>query len=123
MDRFLAYGPGQRCLIGKIAIGQGIAYLLIVALARPLTTSYLRQAEIMPLWAWGLLLAGLGGLFWRTAGQRRDMWGRLVAVAMLGIQVWLATTFAMAGALTAIGMYIPIVLVIFGEAVFVQDKR
>lgn len=120
--RLIPNGPGPRRLIGQIAVGQGIAYLLIVLLNRPLTASYQRQLEIAPLWVWGAMLCGLGGLFWWTATRyRRQMFGRLVAVAMLGLQVWFATTFAMAGALTAVGQYVPIVLVVFLEAVFVRD--
>jgi predicted MFS family arabinose efflux permease len=123
MSRYLiSRGIGQRRLIGQIAVGQGIAYWLIVLLNRPLTTTYQRQIEIAPLWVWGTLLLTLGGLFWWTAYQyRHRMFGRFVAAAMLGLQVWFAVTFAMAGALTAIGQYIPIVLVVFLEAVFVNS--
>ena len=120
--RLIPNGPGPRRLIGQIAVGQGIAYLLIVLMSRPLTASYQRQLEIAPLWVWGAILIVLGGLFWWTSmHHRRQMFGRLTAVAMLGLQVWFATTFAMAGASTAVGQYIPIVFVVFLEAVFVRD--
>lgn len=125
MSRYLiSRGIGQRRLVGQIAVGQGIAYWLIVLLNRPLTTTYQRQIEIAPLWLWGTLLLTLGFLFWRTAYRYRcQMFGRFVAVAMLGLQVWFAVTFAMAGALTAVGQYIPIVLVVFLEAVFVNGDE
>ena len=110
-------GPGQRRLIGQIAIGQGVAYWAIHLLNRPLTTSYQTQVDIMPLWAWGWMLA----VVFTTGDHRRYVWGRLVAIAMLAVQVWFASTFAISGALTAIGMYIPIVVVVFGEAVFIRD--
>lgn len=125
MSRYLiSRGIGQRRLVGQISVGQGIAYWLIVLLNRPLTTSYQRQLEVAPLWVWGTALLTLGFLFWWTAYRyRRQVFGRLVAVAMLGLQVWFAVTFAMAGALTAVGQYIPIVFVVFLEAVFVNGDE
>lgn len=114
-------GPECRRLIGQIAVGQGIAYACVVLFRLPLTASYHRQAEIMPLAAWALLLITFGFAFILTSGKhRRRLTGRLVAAAMLGLQVWFATTFAMTGALTAVGQYIPIAIVVLGEAVFIK---
>ena len=121
MVRHMA-GDGRRRLIGQIAVGQGIAYLLIVLFDRPLTGSYARQAAFAPLWVWVLALLVLGGLFWWSATRyRRHIAGRLVAALMLGLQVWFAVSFAMAGALVAVGQYIPICAVVFAEAVFIRE--
>lgn len=116
-------GIGQRRLIGQIAIGQGIAYWLIVLLAWPMTAGTRLQAGIMPLWAWGGLLVAVGGLFWWTAYHYRRQWqGRLLAVVMLGLQVWFASTFFQAGSMVVLGQYVPIVVVVFGEAVFFRGR-
>lgn len=111
--------------MGWMILCQGIAYLLLAFYGRvPLTTSYARQAEIMPLWMWGAMLLVMGAGFVATSGerQRRHWFGRLSAVVMLGLTTWFAITFLQASAWSAFGQYAPILMVIWGEITFVTNR-
>ena len=119
----LPHGCAERRLIAWITIGQGIGYFAVYFFAKTLTTSYARQALIMPLWAWGTVLVILGVAVLGTSWHYRRAWiGRLSALALVAFLSWLIGTFWTTGAYTTTGQYIPILLLMMGEATFVNDR-
>ena len=123
LDR-LPHGRSERRLIALISIGQGLGYLAVAMFTEVMTTSYIRQAEVMPLWAWGAVLIVLGFLVLATSRYQRRSWtGRLSALCLTAFLSWVIGTYWTVGAYTAVGQYVPILLFMIGEAVFVNDRR
>ncbi len=121
MKRFLERllpprGVEVRRLIGWVALGQGIAYLLLELLPFTLSISrYSSLISIMPLWAFGvLLLLGGVGLLW-TLARRQRIEGRAVAVLVATAYGLYIGTFP-PGALTAYVLYGLLTYALLGEA-------
>ena len=108
-----------RRLVAWITICQGLGYAYIAITGQPMTTSYTRQAQILPLWLWAIMLTGAGLFFLLTVRERQTVIGRGAAVVMVGVLSWAMATFATAGAITVLGQYVPILLVVLAEAVHI----
>ena len=115
--RRLPDNPAYRRFVAWVLIGLGIGYHSIIILDTPLTTSYARQAEIMPIAAWSVLFAVLGvGLLFTEPERRRRSWlGRGMAVLVMGVMAWQITTYLDSGGLTAIGWLFPCFVAMVAE--------
>lgn len=110
-----------RRLLAYTMIGVGLGYGAVVMDGRR-TTSYLLQEGIMPLWVYAVVLFVLGVGLLHTRTRRREPIGRRVAVVALGVAVFVAVTFAVAGGWTALGWLGPLAWGLWGEAVFIDDE-
>lgn len=116
-------GAGMRTVIGLLLIAQSFGYWWLLATGGRLTTSYTLQAEVLPLWCYGLALGACGVGLLVTRLHRRRWWERSIAVVAFAFVALIGWTWYLAGALTAVGTYIVYGWALFTEAAFIRSTE
>jgi hypothetical protein len=112
---------GLRTLVGLLLWVQGLGYLYLVATDGRRTTSYQLQAEIAPLWLFGVVLVGVGVGLLGSRRRRRTALGRMIAGVGFAVVALIGWTWGLAGAVTAVGTYAIYGWALFLEAAFVDE--
>lgn len=119
----LPHSPQLRRIISSLYLLQGIGYFLVFIFLSPLTTSYQKQSEIMPIWAWSAMSLIVGVSLYFTCNRRHWIFGRSIAAIAACFAAWQLGTYIEAGAYTAIAQYGITLTVLIGEATFWDNTR
>ncbi len=119
----LPNGPGRRKLIGWLLVSQGVG-LAHEILAGHSLEAYARIAHMAPIETWAGGSIAIGAFFALTTGRYRPhILGRLAALLVLVLDAWFWGGFWAAGSWVGFWYYSVILVVVFGELVYVPPSQ
>ena len=118
----LPNGPGRRKLIGWLLVAQGVGLVHEILAGHPLE-AYAGIAHVAPIWSWAGGSIAIGAFFALTTGRYRPhIIGRAAALLILVLDAWFLGSFWAAGAWVGFWYYLVLLIVVFGELVYVPPK-